>query len=101
MHEFPWFWVMFGMFFWLFLLRPRRLRFCQGRSPNGEARLPGDGPPRQRGRTDLERALAERDALITKLEERVRVLERIATDSSARLRDEIDSLRDRPSAPRS
>jgi hypothetical protein len=41
--------------------------------------------------------LAERDALIAKLEERVRVLERIATDDSARLRAEIDSLRDPPS----
>jgi hypothetical protein len=32
--------------------------------------------------------------VIAKLEERVRVLERIATDDSARLRAEIDSLRD-------
>ena len=40
--------------------------------------------------------LAERDALIAKREERVRVLERIATDDSARLRDEIDRLRDTP-----
>ena len=46
----------------------------------------------------LERPLAERDALIAKLEERVRVLERIATDDSARLRAEIDSLRDTPPA---
>jgi len=34
--------------------------------------------------------------LIAKLEERVRVLERIATDDSARLRAEIDALRDPP-----
>jgi hypothetical protein len=56
-----------------------------------------DSGRRQRARReDLEDALAERDALIAKLEERVRVLERIATDDSARLRAEIDSLRDTP-----
>ena len=43
--------------------------------------------------TDLKAAVASRDATIAKLEERVRVLERIATDSSAALRDEIDRLR--------
>ena len=41
-----------------------------------------------------EGALAERDAFMAKVDERVRVLERIATDDSARLRAEIDSLRD-------
>jgi hypothetical protein len=41
---------------------------------------------------DLKTALAARDATITKLEERVRVLERIATDRSASLREEIDRL---------
>ena len=53
---------------------------------------------RRAHRADLESELAERDALIAKLEERVRVLERIATDDSARLRAEIDSLRDPPPA---
>ena len=47
-----------------------------------------------------EDALAERDAFMAKVEERVRVLERIATDDSARLRAEIDNLRD-PRAPQS
>jgi hypothetical protein len=42
---------------------------------------------------DLKAAVASRDALIAKLEERVRVLERIATDKPASLRDEIDRLR--------
>ena len=42
---------------------------------------------------DLEAAVASRDAIIAKLEERVRVLERIATDKPASLRDEIDRLR--------
>ena len=99
MHEFPWFWIMFGMFFWLFaFVRPRRLRACQGRHDFGE-REPHERPHRRSSRrSGLEGALAERDALIAKLEERVRVLERIATDGSARLREEIDSLRD--DAPR-
>jgi hypothetical protein len=48
----------------------------------------------QRGEiADLKAAVASRDAIIAKLEERVRVLERIATDKPAALRDEIDRLR--------
>ena len=96
MHSFPWMWILFGMFFWMFLMRPRRLRACQGQFSEEDA---GDGMSHRRRRArreDLEEALAERDALIAKLEERVRVLERIATDDSARLRAEIDSLRDPP-----
>jgi hypothetical protein len=93
-------WVFFGMFFWMFLMRPRRLWACQGRGSADEMRDPIDGSRRE-GRTDLESALAERDELIAKLEERVRVLERIATDDSARLRDEIDALRDPPAAGQS
>jgi hypothetical protein len=93
MHEFPWIWVLFGMFFWLLFVRPRRLRACHGRWSVGETHGPIDRP-RRRMRGDLDSELAERDALIAKLEERVRVLERIATDDSARLRAEIDGLRD-------
>ena len=100
MHEFPWMWVLFGMFFWVFLIRPRRLRACQGRWSTSELRDPTERQ-RRTSRPDLEGALAERDALIAKLEERVRVLERIATDDSARLRAEIDSLRDPPPSGRS
>ena len=104
MQAFPWMWIFFGMFFWMFLLRPRRAWAC--RSSSDEMRDPIDRPPRdpfdrprRRGyRASFESELAERDALIAKLEERVRVLERIATDDSARLRAEIDSLRDPPSA---
>ena len=96
MHEFPWVWLLFGMFFWLFLIRPGRLRACQGRFSAGEMRQPIDRHARRTSRADLGSALAERDALIAKLEERVRVLERIATDDSARLRAEIDALRDTP-----
>ncbi len=43
----------------------------------------------------IDSALAERDVVIAKLEERVRVLERIATDEPGRLAAEIDRLRDR------
>jgi hypothetical protein len=89
-------WVFFGMFFWMFMLRPRRLWACQGRGSTEGVREPIDRPRRRAHRADLEGALAERDALIAKLEERVRVLERIATDDSARLRAEIDALRDPP-----
>jgi hypothetical protein len=88
--------MLLGIFFWMFLIRPGRLRACQGRG-SGEMREPTDRPTRRTRRADLESALAERDALIAQLEERVRVLERIATDDSARLRAEIDSLRDEPS----
>ena len=41
----------------------------------------------------MEARLAERDAAIRDLEERVRVLERIVTDSSAQVSAEIDRLR--------
>jgi hypothetical protein len=98
MHAFPWMWVFFGMFFWMFMLRPRRAWACQGRGQPEEMREPLDRPRRRGNRADLEGALAERDAVIAKLEERVRVLERIATDDSARLRAEIDALRDPPPA---
>ena len=104
MHDFPWMWIFFGMFFWMFMLRPRRAWARCGRSSGDEMRDSIDGSmrdpigrPRRRGhRRDLESDLAERDALIAKLEERVRVLERIVTDDSARLRAEIDSLNDPP-----
>src|SRR5262245_60484233 len=106
MHAFPWMWIFFGMFFWMFMLRPRRAWACRGSSARDEMsdsidrpmRDPLDRPRRHRHRVDLESELAERDALIAKLEERVRVLERIVTDDSARLRAEIDSLNDSPPA---
>jgi hypothetical protein len=96
MHDFPWFWMLFGIFFWLFWLKPGKLRACHGRWSNDEVYDATDRQQRRASRPDLEGALAERDALIAKLEERVRVLERIATDDSARLRAEIDALRDPP-----
>ena len=96
MHQFPWLWVMLGLFLWMFLVRPGRLRACQGRWGRYEERDGADRGPRRTSHADRDSALAERDALIAKLEERVRVLERIATDDSARLRAEIESLSDRP-----
>jgi hypothetical protein len=100
---FPWMWIFFGGFFWMLMIRPRRLWACQGRGFtderrgfDDEPRGPLDRPSRRPRRADLESELARRDALIAKLEERVRVLERIATDDSARLRAEIDALRDPP-----
>jgi hypothetical protein len=94
MHNFPWMWILFAMFFWVLFTGPRKLWACDGSAD--ETRDSTDRPRRRANRADLESALAERDALIAKLEERVRVLERIATDDSARLRDEIDALRDAP-----
>jgi len=103
MHDFPWMWVFFGMFFWMFMLRPRRAWARCGRSSSDEMRDSIDGSmrdplerPRRGHRRELDNQLAERDALIAKLEERVRVLERIVTDDSARRRAEIDSLNDPP-----
>lgn len=101
---FPWVWILFGILFWVFLTRPRSFRACHARWSAGDVGEPIDEHPRRRRRArraDLESALAERDAMIAKLEERVRVLERIATDDSARLRAEIESLRDTPSAGQS
>jgi hypothetical protein len=98
MFDFPWIWVFFGILLWVCLFRPRRVRLCEARVSTGEMRDPIDRFHRRRNRADLEGELAQRDALIAKLEERVRVLERIATDPSARLREEIESLRDKPPA---
>jgi hypothetical protein len=44
----------------------------------------------------VKHALANRDATIAKLEERVRVLERIVTDDSKRLSDELCVLESNP-----
>ncbi|HZF32146.1 MAG TPA: hypothetical protein VE907_23720 [Gammaproteobacteria bacterium] len=52
----------------------------------------GEAGPKSAEITDLKDAVAARDAMIAKLEERVRVLERIATDPKAALREEIERL---------
>jgi len=100
MSGFPWMWIFFGMFFWMFMLRPSRRAWACGRSSNDEMRDPVDRPmrdsfdrPRRRGhRADLESELAQRDALIAKLEERVRVLERIVTDERYDLKQQFKDL---------
>jgi hypothetical protein len=95
-----WFWVLFALF-WMFMIRPRRLHACHGHWSVGEESARADRPHRgRRGGGERERAVAERDAVIARLEERVRVLERIVTDDSTRLRDEIEALRDKPAPPR-
>jgi hypothetical protein len=56
-------------------------------------RRSGPGPGGAPGEIgDLKAAVAARDATIERLEERVRVLERIATDKRVALREEIDRL---------
>jgi hypothetical protein len=52
----------------------------------------GAAGPKSDEIVDLTAAVASRDAMIAKLEERVRVLERIATDRPAALREEIERL---------
>jgi len=81
-----WFWIfmMFAMVCWV--VKGRRGRYGRGFDD-------GFGRPPQHVAKQIEVALADRDATIANLEERVRVLERIATDSSSRLSDEIDRLR--------
>jgi hypothetical protein len=81
-----WFWVfaMFAVFCWAF----RGRRFHRRGFDEGFG-----GRPPQHVAKQIEVALAERDATIADLEERVRVLERIATDRKSRLNEEIDRLR--------
>jgi len=51
------------------------------------------GPSPDAVADQVRQALASRDATIAKLEERVRVLERIVTDDSSRVSREIEKLR--------
>jgi hypothetical protein len=78
-----WVFAMFAVFCWS----------MRGRRFHRRGLDDGFGRPPQHVAKQIEVALAERDATIANLEERVRVLERIATDSSSRLSDEIDRLR--------
>jgi hypothetical protein len=83
-----WFWVVFPLFALLFWgsrgSRRRRRGVDDGFGPSG---------PPQHVAKQIEVALADRDATIANLEERVRVLERIVTDRSTRLSEEIERLR--------
>jgi len=57
----------------------------------GHAVYKGQSP--EKVAEQVRQALESRDATIAKLEERVRVLERIVTDDSSRVAREIESLR--------
>ena len=85
----------FGLVFLIFAMLCWTARGRRGyRRGFGDGFGPG-GPP-QHVAKQIEVALAERDATIANLEERVRVLERIVTDSSSnssRLSEEIERLR--------
>lgn len=83
-----WFWLVFPIIAMLSWSARGRRRYRRGF--DGEF---GDGGPPQHVAKQIEVALADRDATIANLEERVRVLERIATDSSSRLSEEIERLR--------
>lgn len=95
-------WISLGLFFAVAWVITTWIRAKHG-YPLGDgmggqvhpSRRPSDHVAKQ-----IEVALAERDAVLANLEERVRVLERIATDDPKRLGAEIESLRngDRRSA---
>jgi hypothetical protein len=51
------------------------------------------GPSSDEIAQQVAKALADRDATIAKLEERVRVLERVVTDEATRVSNEIEQLR--------
>ncbi|HET7133263.1 MAG TPA: hypothetical protein VFJ95_13485, partial [Gammaproteobacteria bacterium] len=57
-----------------------------------DARAAGRHRPPAEEIAQLKDAVAARDSTIAKLEDRVRVLERIATDRPAALREEIERL---------
>lgn len=61
------------------------------RGPHGEWHVPS-GTPSQAD--ELKEALSTSEAKLANLEERVRVLEKIVTDTSTKLGEEIERLRD-------
>jgi len=79
--------------FWLFAMFAMVCWAIRGRRFQRRGRDDGFGRPPQHVAKQIEAALTERDAAIANLEERVRVLERIATDRSSLLSDEIERLR--------
>jgi hypothetical protein len=91
-----WVWVLIPIFAilagvattWIRVSHGYPARGRKGHAP-GEWHVPGAAPDEVKS---LREALAKSDSKIVDLEERVRVLERIATDGAAKLRDEIDRL---------
>jgi len=95
MPQFVWMWIVLGGLGVLAWVMTTWLRVKHG-YPLGDG-LGGQVHRLQPAAHDVAKqvqaALAERDALIGKLEARIRVLERIATDEPARLGAEIEQLR--------
>ncbi len=88
-------WVMLGLFLavgWVITTWIRAKHGYPLDDGMGRQVHPGRRPAEHVAK-QIEVALAERDAALANLEERVRVLERIATDDPKRLGAEIESLR--------
>jgi hypothetical protein len=93
-----WVWILIPIFAILAGVASTWIRVVHGYPPHsrraqrrGEWHVPSSESPDE-VRT-LKEALTKSETKIADLEERIRVLERIATDGSAKLRDEIDRLR--------
>jgi len=87
-----WIWVLIPITGILAGVLTTWIRARHGYPLDRHARRRGESPQTNE-LAELKTTVAARDATISKLEERVRVLERIATDRPAALRDEIDRLR--------
>jgi hypothetical protein len=87
-----WIWVLIPITAILAGVLTTWIRARHGYPLDRHARRRGEWPQTNE-LAELKATVAARDATIAKLEERVRVLERIATDKPAALRDEIDRLR--------
>jgi hypothetical protein len=96
MSVFFWMWVPLGLFAMIGGITTTWIRAKHGYPLTDSMGRRSDraGFAREEIARHVDSALAERDAAIAKLEQRVRVLERIATDEPSRLSAEIDRLRD-------
>ena len=95
MQSFMWMWAVIGVFCALAWVMTTWIRARHGYPLDDGAggQVHRHGPAAADVAKQVQEALAERDALIAKLEARIRVLERIATDEPARLGAEIERLR--------
>ena len=87
--DFSWLWIMLAIFFFMSMARggrmSRRQRKMEGRLADLQAAPPPPAPAALTGPTRGE---------VERLEQRVRVLERIVTDSGYTLASQIEALRD-------
>jgi hypothetical protein len=97
MSSMAWVWVLIPLFAIVAGVATTWIRVSHGYPPRsrkgkqaGEWHMPSAAPSEIKSLKD---ALEKSDGKIAQLEERVRVLERIATDGAAKLRAEIDGLR--------